>query len=64
MWLYGPNSSSTQIAYNDDGGSGLFSRISRDDLAPGTYYVKVDEYGNNNTIASYTISVDLLLSVL
>jgi len=61
MWLYGPDSSSNQIAYNDDGGSGYFSRISRTALAAGTYYVKVDEYGNNNTIDSYTISVTELM---
>jgi hypothetical protein len=60
MWLYGPNSSSREIAFNDDGGSGLFSRIERsgsNSLEPGAYYVQIDEYGNNNTIASYTIRV-------
>jgi hypothetical protein len=54
LWLYGPNGSSTQVAYNDDG-NGLFSRISLSSLAAGTYYVKVQAYGNNSTIAAYTL---------
>ena len=62
MWLYGPNSSTTEVEYDDDGGNGYFSKIVRsgsEALAPGTYYVKVDEYGNDNTIANYTISVTI-----
>jgi len=59
MWLY--DSNLTLIEYNDDFG-GLFSRIDRicgaDPLAEGTYYVKIDEYGDNNPIDSY----DLLLT--
>ncbi|NQU22474.1 MAG: pre-peptidase C-terminal domain-containing protein [Candidatus Nealsonbacteria bacterium] len=61
MWLYGPNSSTRQIANDDDGGNGMFSRIRRSGsnaLEPGTYYVKVDEYNNNDAISSYTIRVD------
>jgi hypothetical protein len=55
LWLY--NSGLGQIAYNDDGGAGLFSLITQTNLDPGTYYVKIDEYGNNNEISSYTISL-------
>lgn len=59
MWLY--DSSLSEIEFNDDGGSGLFSRIDRtcgsDALPPGTYYVKIDEFGNNNTIDAYTVSM-------
>ena len=59
MWLY--DSSLTQIEYNDDGGDGNFSRIDRvcglDALPAGTYYVKVDEYGNNDEICSYDITL-------
>lgn len=59
MWLY--NSSLTQLDFNDDFGSTLFSRIERacgaTQLAAGTYYVKVDEYLNNNVIPSYTLSL-------
>ncbi|MEW6358502.1 MAG: S8 family serine peptidase [Planctomycetota bacterium] len=59
MWLYGPNSSTTQIAFDDDSGSGYFSRIVREGinaLGPGTYYVKVDEYWGN-ILDQYTLSV-------
>ena len=55
-------SSLSQLEYNDDGGSGLYSRIDRlnsdsDALTPGTYYVAINEYGDNATISSYTITV-------
>jgi hypothetical protein len=53
LYLY--NGSLTQIATNDDGGNGYFSRISLDALPAGTYYAKVREYGDNDEIASYTL---------
>ena len=59
MWLY--DAGIGEIEFNDDGGSGFFSRIDRecgvDHLAAGTYYVKVDEYGNDEEIESYNISL-------
>ncbi|MGA0332512.1 MAG: matrixin family metalloprotease [Kiritimatiellia bacterium] len=60
MWLFG--SSLSTLEFNDDGGTNLFSRIDRtlsdgDALPAGTYYVSVDESGNNNEIAQYTISL-------
>jgi len=61
MWLY--DSNLNQIAYNDDGGTGLFSRITLecgiwgDSLAAGTYYVKIDEFSNNAEIPSYDITL-------
>jgi hypothetical protein len=58
LWLCGPNDASRQIAYDDDGGNGSFSRISAY-LEPGTYYACVDEYGQNATIASYTLRVQV-----
>lgn len=48
--------SGRQIAYDDDSGTGYFSRIATS-LPAGTYYARVNEYGNNGTIASYTIQV-------
>jgi hypothetical protein len=60
MWLYGPNSTTAQVEFDDDGGTGTFSKIVREGanaIGPGTYYVKIDEFGNNNTIGSYTITV-------
>lgn len=56
MWLYGPNSSTTLVQYDDDGGDGYFSMIKRN-LGPGTYYIKVAEYQNNGTIPNYTLSL-------
>ena len=57
MWLY--DSSLNQLEYDDDDGSSLFSRIDRfcgvDALPAGTYYVKIDEHGNNHEISSYNI---------
>lgn len=48
---------STVIETNDDGGSGLFSEITRvcgqDELGPGTYYLRVEEYLNNGIIQNY-----------
>lgn len=56
MWLY--DSNLVQLEYNDDG-VGLFSRIDRvcgtDHLPAGTYYVEIDEYGDNGVISDYDI---------
>ena len=54
MWLY--NKQGNQIAYNDDGGTGYLSKITQT-LDSGTYYIKIDEYGNNNIISSYDIRI-------
>lgn len=54
MWLY--DNSLNQIAYDDDGGINLFSKITESSLAAGTYYVKVDSYLNAAEITSYTLS--------
>ncbi len=62
MWLY--NNTLTQLAYNDDinlQDGNLFSRIDftcdGTPLSAGTYFVKIDEYGNNNIINAYTLSL-------
>lgn len=59
MWLY--NSGLTQLEYNDDGGTNTFSRIDCicgvDALPAGIYYVKIDEYGNDDEIHSYDITL-------
>lgn len=54
MWLY--NKYGNQIAYNDDGGTNYLSKITQT-LASGTYYIKIDEYGNNDIISSYDIRI-------
>ncbi len=53
MWLY--NASINQIAFDDDGGLGLFSEIGMPAMSAGTYYVKVDEYDNDEEILAYDI---------
>ncbi|MBI4581228.1 MAG: choice-of-anchor D domain-containing protein [Planctomycetes bacterium] len=58
--LSGPDNPATFIEYDDDDGNGSFSRIFRsggDALAPGTYYVAVNEYNNDDAIPTYTIAV-------
>ena len=59
MWLY--DSGLSEIEYDDDDGSGTFSMIDRqcgvDELAAGTYYVQIDEYGDDDTIDDYTLSL-------
>lgn len=57
MWLYGPNSFTSQLDYNDDAGGGTFSQISRASLPAGTYYIKVGEFGGDRTIPSYALTV-------
>ena len=54
MWLY--DSGLSEIDYDDDDGDGAFSDITAT-LTAGTYYIKVDEYGNNDEIDSYTLSM-------
>jgi len=44
-YMYLLNSSEDVIAQDDDGGAGLFSLITYDELPAGTYYVAVEEYG-------------------
>ncbi len=55
MWLYGPNESTALLAYDDEGAAPGFSRIVMPYLGPGTYFVKVAEFGNNGTIGSYSL---------
>ncbi|MBN1755171.1 PPC domain-containing protein [bacterium] len=62
MWLYrGDCSALTEVAYNNDGGFGLFSRIEAHCQPPGTYYIKVDEQGNNDNICDYIFGMTELV---
>ncbi len=45
----------TEVAYDNDGGVGGFSKIVLTNLAPATYYILIWEYGNNNAILDYTL---------
>jgi hypothetical protein len=66
MWLY--DSSLNELEHNDDGGSDLFSRIDRvcgtDALPAGTYYVKIDEFEDNDEIASYDLTFTVVQTCL
>jgi hypothetical protein len=55
MSLLGPNSQTTQIAQDDDGGTDRNARIVAD-LAAGTYFVQVRHYSQGGT-GSYSIRV-------
>jgi hypothetical protein len=60
MWLYGPNSSTAPAPapnYSDDA-HGLWATIDHTAASPleaGTYYIKLQEYGNNGIIPEYTL---------
>jgi len=67
LWLYGSDPRmgpvDVPIEFDNNDGVDKFSVIVRagdDALAAGTYYVKVDESGNNAVISSYTLSVTAL----
>lgn len=53
LWLYRANG--TLAAYDDNSGTGRFSRIPVATLPAGTYYVRIREYGNNARIPAYTL---------
>ena len=53
LWLY--NEFGSELAYDDDGGNKLFSKIGML-LDEGAYLLKVAEYGNNETIEEYSIA--------
>lgn len=61
LWLY--DSNLNEIEFDDDDGDSTFSYIDRlcgsDALSSGTYYVKVDEYYNNDEIYDYSISLEV-----
>jgi hypothetical protein len=55
MVLFGPNSSTLEVARDDDHGSGEFAKITRRGLEPGHYYVRINERGRDATIDGYTL---------
>ncbi|TFF34631.1 DUF6443 domain-containing protein, partial [Mucilaginibacter psychrotolerans] len=57
------NSSGTAITTNDDNGpacSGVQSSITLSNLAPGTYYVVAEGYGNNAGTINFTLNVSIV----
>ncbi len=53
MWIY--DSLGRRVAYNYNSGVGRFSRIRATFAPPGTYYIRVQESGNNGKIDAYTL---------
>jgi vibriolysin len=54
---------SNQVAYNDDGGTDRYSRIAYTATITGDYYIRVNEWGNNNVIYDYEVKLyDLSIS--
>ena len=63
IWLYEDiDSQLHDLDSDDDTGEGLFSRLVEFDLAPGNYFVEVQEYYNDEEIAAYHLSVTSLLA--
>jgi hypothetical protein len=53
MGIY--NSAGRRLFYDDDSGRGRFSRIRVPTLGAGTYFIRVQENGNNDRIQAYTL---------
>lgn len=56
MALYSASNVNQYITYDDDGGEGSFSKLVAY-LDPGSYFIKIQEYGQNSTIDNYTLRV-------
>lgn len=63
--LFAPNGS-TELDQDDEGGVSSCSKIdgagpdvAASNLAPGTYYVRVEDFNNNTTIASYRLRIQV-----
>ena len=50
------NASLTQLAYDDDSGTGYYSLLQKT-LPAGKYFVKVTSYAGRSTITGYAVSV-------
>jgi hypothetical protein len=57
MTLYADDCT-TQLNYNDDGGDGLYSYFQHTFDTAGTYFIYINEYGNNGTIGAYVLTAD------
>ncbi len=49
------NEGTSEITRNDDGGINQFSKIILTNLDPGTYYIKIWEWGDNEVVLNYTL---------
>ena len=53
------DSSLNFVAEDDDGGEGLFSRLEMSELPTGTYYIRIRDWGNDDTIGAYALRVNV-----
>lgn len=60
MWLWPNSSTALKIGYSDDANGTLWSEVTVSNLAVGTYYVRIQEYGNNGTIDGCTLFLDVI----
>lgn len=51
------DSTGTLVEFDDDDGVGLFSRIQRQNVLPGVYFVEIQEFAQNNAIMNYSLSL-------
>jgi YD repeat-containing protein len=60
LWLYDSTLDASKAKFNDDKVGSYYSKLAFDCTTPlvaGTYFVKVDEYGQNAKIPEYTLHV-------
>ena len=55
MWVY--DRAVRRVAFDDDSGPGRFSRVTASAVPAGTYYIRIQEKGNNGTIPLYSLKV-------
>jgi hypothetical protein len=48
----------TELEYDDDSGTGLYSLFEYTFDEAGTYYIYINEYGNNGVIGAYVLTAD------
>ena len=61
LWIF--DSNYNQIGFDDDGGTNKFSKLSFGLFKAGIYYIKIDEFGNDNEIDNYNLTLTAALIV-
>jgi hypothetical protein len=59
LWVFDYNHN--QIAFDDDGGIEKFSKLSFDIFKAGHYFIKIDEFGNDDEIDNYNLTLSATL---
>lgn len=62
MTLYGPDSPTQRLARDNNSGQDDFSRIKLQGVAPGRYYVRIEEKGRDDTIEEYLLRLQVTRS--